>query len=240
MIEDVKERKDPLFLLHLLHPFFPFSPTFSSSPSLPGRRMEPMPFDDASDTVERLELAEQLKLDSKYADALLILEQLLLEDPENVAALEEIADNELSLAHYQRAETAAKRAVSLSKESYTGVYILGFLRSREHVWAEAVTHLKTANALRPNNAEILRCLGWALFNAGEQASGVVTLERALNLESESALTLCDLGVAYLQLRNISKAKILFERALDVEPGNARARECIEAAEKLLKLSAQGA
>lgn len=196
--------------------------------------------DDGADTIERLEQAEQLKLEGKYLQAIALLEQLLLEDPENVAALEEIADNELSLLNYERAEAAANRAVALSDESYTGEYILGFLRSRDGEWSEAVDHLKTANALRPNNAEILRCLGWALFNAGDQAPGIVTLERALNLESESALTLCDLGVAYLQLRNVSKAKILFARALDIEPNNTRARECMDAAEKLLKLSAQEA
>lgn len=184
------------------------------------------------DTLERLEEAEKLKLMGQHEEALAILEQLLIEDPENVSALEEVADNELSLEHFDRAQAAAKRAVALDDESYTGHYILGFLRSVEQEWESAVTHLKKANLIRPNNAEILRCLGWALFNEGQRAQGVVTLERALNLDEENPLTLCDLGVAYLQTRNFAKAKSLFDRALELDPENPKALECVKAVQKL--------
>ncbi len=136
-----------------------------------------------------------------------------------------------------RAETAAKQAVGMDPESYTGEYILGFLRSRGEQWKEAIMHLRKANQLKSNNAEILRCLGWAIFNGGERAQGIVTLERALNLDSDSPLTLCDLGVAYLQVQNFVKARALFRRALDLEPDNQRAKECMEAAERLSKLAA---
>lgn len=193
------------------------------------------PDDLSPDVLERLERAEQLKLDGNHEEAITILEGLLLEDPENVSALEEIADNELSLGQYDRAETAAKQAVALDHESYTAYYILGFLRSRTEDWQEAVAHLRRANQLKSNNAEILRCLGWALFNGQERPQGIVTLERALNLDTESTLTLCDLGVAYLQMQNTAKAKILFERALELEPDNARAKECLVVADRIGRL-----
>jgi len=192
-----------------------------------------------SDTLERLERAEQLKLIGEHHDALEILEQLLIEDPENISALEEVADNELSLEQFERAEIAAKRTVMLDKESYTGHYILGFLRSAAGEWENAADHLRKANASRPNNAEILRCLGWALFNTGQRAQGIVTLERALNLDSENALTLCDLGVTYLQTRNFPKAKALFERALNLDPDNPKAVECIQAMGKIEEAMKKG-
>ena len=92
------------------------------------------------DVLERLERAEQLKLAGKHAEAIAILEELVLEDPTNVPALEEIADNELSLERFDRAQTAAKQAVALDLASYTGHYILGFLRSQESKWEEAGEH----------------------------------------------------------------------------------------------------
>lgn len=190
--------------------------------------------DPSPETLERLERAEQLKLEGKHREALVILEELLLEDPENVSALEEVADNELSLGEYRRAETAAKQSIALDSGSYTGHYILGFVRSRTEQWEEAVTHLRQANQLKSNNAEILRCLGWALFHAGQRAQGIVTLERALNLDADSPLTLCDLGVAYLEAQNFVKSKTLLERALDLEPENVRAKECLAAVERLGK------
>ncbi|MAE68525.1 MAG: tetratricopeptide repeat protein [Candidatus Peribacteraceae bacterium] len=192
-----------------------------------------------SKTLERLEEAEQLKLMGHYLEALSILEELLIEDPENISALEEVADNELSLEHYDRAEAAAARAIALDDESYTGHYILGFLRSVDQQWEQGIVHLKKSNIIRPNNAEILRCLGWALFNSGQRAQGIVTLERALNLDNENPLTLCDLGVSYLQTRNIIKAKSLFDRALELEPENPKAIECIKAVQKLEEVLKEG-
>lgn len=198
-----------------------------------------MPHDDPSpETLERLERAEQLKLDGKYREALSILEELLLEDPENVSALEEVADNELSLGEYGRAETAAKQAIALDGASYTGHYILGFLSSRLEKWADAAEQLRKANQLKSNNAEILRCLGWALFHSGQRAQGIVTLERALNLDADSSLTLCDLGVAYLEVQNFVKSRTLLERALDLEPENVRAKECLAAVERLSRAVAE--
>jgi Flp pilus assembly protein TadD len=95
-----------------------------------------------------------------------------------------------------------------------------------------MTHLKEANRLKPNNPEILRCLGWVLFNINQRPQGVVTLERSLNLDRDNTLTLCDLGVAYLELKNFSKARALFGRALDLDPTNPRARECVSVVEKM--------
>lgn len=184
--------------------------------------------------LERLEQAEQLKLTGKHDDALVILEHLLLDDPSNVSVLEEVADNELSLERYARAEVAAKQAIALDPASYTGHYILGFIRSHEGQWERALASLKEANRLKPNNPEILRCLGWVLFNMQQRPQGVVTLERSLNLDHDNTLTLCDLGVAYLELKNFGKARALFLRALDLDPTNPRAKECVNVVEKMEK------
>ncbi len=178
-------------------------------------------------STDLLRHAEDLKLEGKYAEAIAVLEQVLITDPNNVEALEEIADNELSLEHYDRAENAAKSAIAVDAESFTGYYILGFVASHKEQWEESVRMLRTANGLKHNNPEILRCLGWALFSSGDNVDGVVTLERALNLDATNPLTLCDLGVVYLRLNNFAKAKALFQRALDVDPGNTRALDCLQ-------------
>ena len=192
--------------------------------------------DPSPETLERLERAEQLKLHGSHREALAILEELLLEDPENAPALEEVADNELSLGQYARAEAAAKQAIALDSGSYTGQYIVGFLRSRTEQWTLAVEHLRKANTLKPNNAEILRCLGWALFHAGQRAQGIVTLERSLNIDHDSSLTLCDLAMVYMDVQNFTKSRLLLKRALDLEPANARAKECLEAVERIAKVA----
>jgi tetratricopeptide (TPR) repeat protein len=189
----------------------------------------PSPHDGSYDPFRH---AEDLKMDGKYEEAIALLEQMLITDPNNVEALEEIADNELSLEHYDRAATAARSAIAIDKESFTGYYILGFVASHFERWDESVQMLRTANGLKHNNPEILRCLGWSLFNSGDNVDGVVTLERALNLDATNPLTLCDLGVVYLRMNNFAKAKALFQRALDVDPGNARAADCLQMAGRI--------
>jgi Tfp pilus assembly protein PilF len=182
--------------------------------------------------VHLLEEAERLKLNCQHEESIALLEGLLAKDPGNVAALEEVADNELSMERYDRAFTAARQAVALDPESYMGHYVLGFIFSLREEWETSLEELQLANRMKPNNAEILRCLGWTLFNRQKRVQGIVTLERALNLDPENTLSLCDLGVCYLHVRNFKKAHTLFERALHLDPANERARECVETVAKL--------
>lgn len=179
-----------------------------------------------------LQQAEQLKMNAQHEEAIILLEELLARDPDNVRALEEIADNELSLERYDRAERAARRVLSLDSESFDAFYILGFIASHREDWRASIDALKTANHLEPNNPEILRCLGWSLFSSDQIVQGMVTLERALNLEPENPLILCDLGVAYLKTKEFEKAKALLKRALDLDPQNIRARECLDMADRI--------
>lgn len=179
-----------------------------------------------------LEEAEDLKFEGKHREAVAVAEKILCEDPANVHALEEIADNYLSLDEYLKAEKAAQHCLKLDEFSYTAYYILGFIRSHEHNWDEAIDLLSQANSLHQNNSEILRCLGWAMFSSGDKVKGLVTLERALNIDPENSLILCDLGVCYMQMRNFEKALTLFYRTLEIDPTNQRAKECVMAAQGL--------
>lgn len=179
-----------------------------------------------------LDEARSLKFEARHEEALGILEELLIADPNNVEALEEVADNELSLGQYERAEQAAKSVLILDPRSCNAHYIVGFVASQKERWSDSVTSLKLANASEPNDPEILRCLGWSLFSLGEEVEGLVTLERALNLEPENPLILCDLGVVCLKLRDFTKAISLLERALEIDPTNDRARECLEMSRRI--------
>ena len=188
------------------------------------------PSDDPS--ASPLEEARQLKFQAAHEEALKLLEELLIADPNNVEALEEVADNELSLAQYERAEQAARSVLILDPRSCNAHYILGFIASHRERFEESVRELKLANQTEPNDPEILRCLGWSLFSSGDDVAGLVTLERALNLEPENPLILCDLGVVCLKQQEYSKAISLLERALEIDPTNDRARECLEMSRRI--------
>jgi anaphase-promoting complex subunit 3 len=178
---------------------------------------------------DALDRVEELKLSGKHKESIKEAEKLLCEDPNCVAALEEIADNYVSLDQFDRAGKACEHALKLNKNSYTAKYILGFIHSQKQDWDKAIGYLKSSNELHSNNPEILRCLGWAMFNSKKRTQGVVILERALNLDPENSLTLCDLGICYLQTKNFDKSVELLRRAMELDPGNKRVQECYRAA-----------
>lgn len=183
----------------------------------------------ADDTLVVLEKIEQLKLDGKHKESITLSQELLFKDPNCVAALEELADNYVSLDQYESAEKAAQHALKLDDKSYIAHYILGFIHSHRQEWSASLEDLSLANQLHPNNAEILRCLGWSMFNAGKRTQGIVILERALNLDGDNSLTLCDLGVCYLQTKDFEKAIVLLKKAIEIDPDNERIQECYRAA-----------
>lgn len=197
-----------------------------------------MSIDSSSSRDHILAQAETLKLTGRHEEAILLLEHLLSKHPDDVMILEELADNELSLENYDRASTAAERALTLDPKSAAAHYVLGFVASHQESWTDSVHALKKANQLSPNNPEILRCLGWALFHHGDTVVGTVTLERSLNLDADNPLALCDLGVVYLTDHQTEKAKALLTRALDMDPSSERAQECFEMIASIEQASAR--
>lgn len=179
-----------------------------------------------------LERARTLKEQGEHPQALGLLELLLAEDPGNVTVLEEIAENEWCMGHVHRAYVAARRTTALCVKSAMGNFILGLVAINKKEFSRAVDALQCANRSQPDAPDILRSLGWALFHQGETMQGVVTLERALNLEDGNIHTLCDLGEVYIALRNSAKARALFLRALAIDPGNSRAREGVARTEQV--------
>ncbi|MBU0577576.1 tetratricopeptide repeat protein [Patescibacteria group bacterium] len=178
---------------------------------------------------DALNYIEELKLSGEHKKSIEEAEKLLCSDPDCVSALEEIADNYVSLDDFKRAEKACNRALNLNQKSYTANYILGFITSQKQDWPKAIDYLKKSNDLHSNNPEILRCLGWALFNNKKRTQGIVILERALNLDPENSLTLCDLGICYLQTKNFEKSVELLKQAMEIDPDNKRIQDCYMAA-----------
>ena len=158
----------------------------------------------------------------------MICEKILLMDLNCVEAFEEIGDNYLSLRNFDKARKALDRALSLNSHSANANYLQGFLKSAVGDFEESVRLLERADELQPNHPEILRCLGWSYFHSGHKKKGIILLERALALAWDDCLILCDLGVCYLNERDFGRSISLFRKVLQLEPGNEKARECLEA------------
>lgn len=188
--------------------------------------------------LNELKKSEELKIIGEHEEAIIILEKILFDDPGCLEALEELADNLLSLDDFERAEKVANFIINLDKKSFIANHVIGFLSLHNGKWREAIAKLKIANESNPNNPEILRCLGWGLYHENKKMEGIATLERALNLDDTNSMILCDLGLCLLQEDDIAVAKVLFEKAILVDPENERARECLGITKNIEKESSK--
>lgn len=172
--------------------------------------------------------ADKKKNEGNHSEAIRICERILSNDLNCVEAFEEIGDNYLSLRKYDKAEKALKQAIKLNRESANANYLLGFVYSCTGEWNKSVELLEKSDILYPNHPEILRCLGWSMYHEGQRKRGIILLERSLFLAPLDPLILNDLGVCYLNEKNFEKAGQLFKKSLQVDPGNQKAKECLNA------------
>jgi len=172
--------------------------------------------------------ADKQKNEGNHNEAIRICERILANDLNCVEAFEEIGDNYLSLRKYDKAEKALRQAIKLNRESANANYLLGFVYSCTGEWNKSVELLEKSDELYPNHPEILRCLGWSMYHEGQRKRGIILLERSLFLAPLDPLILNDLGVCYLNEKDFGKAGQLFKKSLQVDPGNQKAKECLNA------------
>jgi tetratricopeptide (TPR) repeat protein len=175
-----------------------------------------------------LQMADEKKLQGLHEEAIKICESILNEDLECGEAYEEIGDNYLSLRQFDKALAALNKALSLNPDSANAHYLVGFTYSAMNNWDVSIEELEVADSLEPNHPEILRCLGWSVFNSGRRKQGLILLERASEMSKEDILILSDLGICYLNEREFDKAEKVFQQVLSLEPQNDKARECLKA------------
>lgn len=186
----------------------------------------------APKVIKALAQSEELKLLGKHNKALEVAQKILIEDPTCSEAAEEVADNLLSLDLLNEAEKAALHALKLNPRSYIGHFVMGFASSEEENWKGAIKHFQISNEGQPNNPEILRCLGWALFHHDARSEGIATLQRALHLRNDDPAILCDLAACYLQTSSFNKAISLLEKAMEVDAGDPRVQDLFDVANRL--------
>lgn len=178
---------------------------------------------------ELLKQADSLKLSGRHNEAIQLANKMLIMDLEYVEAYEEIGDNYLSLREYDRSMKALKHALKLKPNSPNALYLLGFLYSSLGDFAKSIEILEQANQVQPHHPEILRCLGWSIFHGGDRKRGLVILERAKAMAPQDTLIMCDLAVCYLNDRQFEETISILEMALQLEPNNEKAKDCLETA-----------
>ncbi len=179
----------------------------------------------SEEIINELRKATELKEQGQYEQAILELEKVIVDEPHLAAAYEEVADNYLSLRELAKSKKALAQALKIEADSANAHYLLGFLESLEQNWQKSEESLIKADHIHPNHPEILRCLGWTLFNNLKKSQGLSVLERSNALRPNDVNILCDLGVCYMNDTQWAPAARTFRQVISLSPESEQAKEC---------------
>lgn len=147
---------------------------------------------------------ETLKSRKEFSKAIELLEDALSKNNDDYRLYEEIADIYLYEWKMPKAKKAIDFALSINSESATWNYLKWFILLANNKIVDAIEYLEKSNHLMPNNAEVLRNLGWAYSMTWEWEKWIFILKRALNISPEDKLINEDLAMALIWLWKVKE------------------------------------
>jgi Flp pilus assembly protein TadD len=122
------------------------------------------------------------------------------------------------LGNWTAAEHDLQQALALKPDQPDVLNYLGY------GWMERSENLSNARAMiekaakaRPDDAEIIDSMGWALYLSGDYEGAVEHLEKAVELLPGDATVNSHLGDAYWRLGHKTEARYQWERSLNSSP-----------------------
>jgi tetratricopeptide (TPR) repeat protein len=146
----------------------------------------------------------------------------LQEDPHDNES-EEITVTRIRRTHERTSE----------KNVWVDHYLLGCAYGRCLMMRPAIRHLNLADKLNPNNAEIIRNIGWIRCMQEKTDNGRNLLKKAIKLDPENALAYNDLGASYLFEEKLDEAQVWISKAIKMDPEDNFIRNTADKLEDLL-------
>lgn len=132
-------------------------------------------------------------------------------------------EHEEASKYFARAEAIQPDSESRSLSAFYFAYSL----SRLDRWPEAIEHLTRAIELDPRVKEYFNLRGVAYFKQKDYEPAIQDFQKALQLDSGSVMDMFNLGMCYKELGRKQAAADMLQRALEMEPGLTKARQCLE-------------
>lgn len=129
-----------------------------------------------------VEQANQMALQSKFPEALALLEQALEKNPENAFAFSQKAKILFSTGDIGGAAAAIQRALSLQPFQPDFLYVQGVIAARENKLEEAVAAFTKATEINPNEADAFFEIGKIRAQQGDRAGALAAFRHAAALD----------------------------------------------------------
>lgn len=175
-----------------------------------------------TDTDALIARADLLRIHSRFAEAVTAYNEAIKRIPElksqhwpllfaRAACLDRAGK-------WPLAEKDLKHALALKPDQPDVLNYLGYawLERRQHI-DEARRMIETAVKERPNDAQIVDSMGWALYLSGNYAGATQYIEKAVELVPSDPTVNDHLGDIYWRLGRKTEARFQWERSLTFSP-----------------------
>ncbi len=122
------------------------------------------------------------------------------------------------LKQWPDAEADLRKSLSLAPEEPSVLNYLGYsLIDRKEKLSEAISMVKRAVELKPNDGYIVDSLGWAHYQLGDYDEALTHMERAVDLKPGDPIIAEHLGDVYWRVGRKLEARFQWQHAKDNEP-----------------------
>jgi spermidine synthase len=172
----------------------------------------------------KLALSRLLASEGAYDQAVAIPFGIVQADPNNVAALEQLASILSDLGDIERMRPVVARLRSVAPNSEAAHYYSAALLFMEQRVELAANEARRVIALNPSHARAHNLLGAALASLGQRDAARAAFQASLDADSRDPATYTNLATLEVQTGNPQLARRYYADALTLDPDNTAARD----------------
>ena len=158
----------------------------------------------------------------RYPEAMVHASRGLELQPLNPGTMVVLAQAHLALSRWAEAETQLQRALELEPGLERARYQYGRLRLKQGRHREALPHLLAASRWSPDDFWVHYELAQAYRGSGQAERALECFRQAHLVDPQRPEGLTAMGAMCLLMAAPDRARIHFEKALDLDPGNPEA------------------
>jgi tetratricopeptide (TPR) repeat protein len=156
----------------------------------------------------------------KYAEAEKLLSDLLQEDPNNIRFLALLAEVNIGLGKFDRANTIIENAIGIAPDDARLFYLKAFTALHRELYDDAETSIRQATQLDPQEAEYFALLANIKLVRKKYDEALELSDHALEIDPENLLALNTRSTALIKLNRKEESFTTIEGALRGDPNNA--------------------
>ncbi|MDR1123818.1 MAG: tetratricopeptide repeat protein [Elusimicrobiota bacterium] len=170
-----------------------------------------------------------------YKNAARVLREVLEKSPGNEAALFHLATVLERLKEYKEMEKYLRQLIEIAPEHADGLNFLGYyLVDKTKRVEEGGGYIKRALALSLGSSAVADSMAWYYYKTGDLQKALDLLEGIAPSAGDDWEILLHTALVYEQLGDYAKARVYFEKVLQLEPANKPAARGLKRVKRKLK------